>query len=107
MPWPARIQNGWIQPDALDALNFTTDQKVGGSSPSERASLTSRNATCGRPRNRQMVTPDRNRDRYQFRCLWPARSGTTTHVRPRSPSMIVSMTSAPVLGISSSACRCI
>jgi hypothetical protein len=37
MPWPARIQNGWIQPDALDALSFTTDQKVGGSSPSERA----------------------------------------------------------------------
>jgi hypothetical protein len=37
LPWPARTHNAPTSLDATDSLNLTTDQKVGGSSPSERA----------------------------------------------------------------------
>ena len=36
-PRPAGAWTGCTQPDGLDGLSLTTDQKAGGSSPSERA----------------------------------------------------------------------
>jgi hypothetical protein len=42
---------------------LTTDQKVGGSSPSERATLTSRNAASHKSVTLRRSLGDRNRDR--------------------------------------------
>ena len=36
-PWPAETQRIWTRSDRANGLHFSTDQKVGGSSPSERA----------------------------------------------------------------------
>jgi GntR family transcriptional regulator len=38
-PGLGKRESGWTQPDGLDGLPLTTDQKVGGSSPSERATV--------------------------------------------------------------------
>ena len=40
VPWPAKKRIARTDSDRADDLYFSTDQKVGGSSPSERAQLT-------------------------------------------------------------------
>ena len=38
-PWPADTQRIWTRSDRANGLHFSSDQKVGGSSPSERATV--------------------------------------------------------------------